>query len=174
MELSGEVQIDGVSTDDAWAVFSDPAVIRDSIPGCKRLAPAREADGSGAGASISGSPAIEDPERTFVEGEEYTAVIQAGTRSIKPKFETVVHITERAFPRMSAHIEGAGGESAFDMDTEVEFVETAAGVSLVWESEFDIAGRLGQVDSSMISLVSQKMVDHFFGQIEQRIEGTPT
>lgn len=179
MELSGEVELDGVSTDDAWAVFSDPVAIRDAIPGCKRLTLARDAGDSDASAPDVGDASPADAvrgdgaTRTFQEDDEYTAVIQAGTRSIKPKFESAIRITVREFPRMSAHVEGAGGESAFDMVTRVEFVETGEGVSIAWESDFDVAGRLGQVDASILSLVSEKMVDHFFDQIERHVAKAP-
>ena len=179
MHLDGTVELEGASTDDAWAVFSDPVAIREALPGCKRIAPARAAADSPAAGSITGdaSRPVDEPgdatPQAFREGDEYVAVIQAGTRSIKPRFESVVRITERAFPRMSAHVQGAGGESAFDMNTEVEFADTDEGVAIAWTSEFDIAGRLGQVDSSILTLLSEKMVEHFFDEIAQQVRGPP-
>lgn len=177
MELNGEVELDGVSPGDAWLVCSDPVTMEEAIPGCEFMAPAREAGtidtaGQGTGDSIASTAPEDRAARTFEEGDEYVAVIRAGTGSIKPRFESEIRITECEFPRMSAHVDGAGGDSAFSMATDVEFVETNTGVTIGWHSEVDISGRLAQMDTSVLTLVSETLVDRFFDQLEQDLAGT--
>lgn len=175
MDLSGEIELDDATRDEAWRVFSDPESIRDAIPGCKFIAPAdevRDLDAESAGAELDvdidadGAPEAPGP---FEEGDEYVAVVQVGVGDIRPRFELKVHIAEREFPRISAHVDGAGGDSAFRMETAVKLVETGDGVTIDWRSTVDISGRLSAMNSSIVRTVSEKLVERFFERIERDV-----
>lgn len=175
MELSGEVELDGASSADAWTVFSDPAAIRDAVPGCEFIRPVGDVEDVDAfepeaeAATASGARTGGDG-RTFAAGDEYVAVIQVGTGDIEPRFESTIRITEREFPRMSARVDGAGGDSAFGMDTEIELVETPTGVAVDWTSDAEVSGRLAQMNASLVALVSEKLVDRFFERIGRSVQ----
>lgn len=173
MELTGERELDGVSTDDAWVAFTDPETMARAIPGCKSFESARGAD------SVVGSDSKpgDETRATFAPGEtgpfeagdEYTAVIQAGIRNIKPQFESGIHITECEYPTMSARIEGVGSNCAYSMDTRIELSETQTGVTVSWHSVVDISGKLAQINDSILVTASEKLTGIFFDHVEQNV-----
>lgn len=179
MELSGEIELDGASTREVWRVFSDPDSIGEAIPGCKFIAPAREVEDVDVPASKTEADARSNATPgdgttgTFEEGDEYVAVVRIGVGDIRPRFEMTIHVTEREFPRMSAHVDGAGGDTAFGMDTEIELVETPTGVTVDWHSTVDISGRLTQINSTILTTVSEKLTDRFFDRIERNVGQAP-
>lgn len=107
------------------------------------------------------------PAWSFEEGETYLARIQAGTGNVVIRFDSEIAILEHTFPRMRAVVEATGGNSVFSMETVMTFGEDPDGVTVGWRSDFDMAGRLAQLNGSMLALVSETMVDRFFADVER-------
>lgn len=104
-----------------------------------------------------------------MEGATYATLIELSIGSVKPSFESEVTITEREFPRMSASGEGSAAGSSFEMSAWMDLEETEDGVTVEWEAEADVFGRIAQVGGRVITPVANRVVKQFFDQIADRL-----
>lgn len=177
MEFSGEFELEGVSAEEAWLVLSDPVAVRKALPGCKFLTRVTDEDFNFDEFEPGEEPPTmpeADPEdvaeRAFEEGEEYAALMQVGVGSVKPKFESRVHIDEREYPSMRASGSGSSSGSAFEMTSFMTISETDTGSKIEWSAETDISGRIAQMGQRMLKPVANKVVNQFFGSIEDQMQ----
>jgi carbon monoxide dehydrogenase subunit G len=177
MEFSGTFELEGASAEEVWRGLSDPVMIREALPGCQFLT---QVDGDGdvdfdalrEQAGSEGEPTL-DPdvvaERAFEDGGRYAALVEIGVGSIKPAFETVVTIDERAFPEMSASGEGEAGDSSFEMDSWMHLEERDDGTGVDWSTEADVFGRIANMGQRMINPVANRVVKRFFDRVEEQL-----
>lgn len=175
MEFNGEFELEGVSTEEAWLVLSDPVAVQQALPGCKFLTRIE-----GEGFNFDEYEPEEDTgtlpdvpevvaERAFTTDEEYAALMQVGVGSIKPNFETRVTIDERDYPSMHASGRGSSSGSAFTMTASMTVSETDDGASVEWTAETDISGRVAQMGQRVLNPVANKVVNQFFNNIEEQM-----
>ncbi|WP_256288150.1 CoxG family protein [Halobellus inordinatus] len=179
MEFDGEFELDGVPPEKAWIVLSDPMAVRDSLKGCQYITPMDDDfnfDEYEAEEDVEMLPEA-DPEvvadRAFVAGQKYAALMQVGVGSVKPRFETTVTIDERDDEEFEMIASGGGDASgsSFSMNSgmKIHELEDGEGSRIEWWTEADISGRIAQLGSRVINPVSNKIVNNFFGSIEQQM-----
>lgn len=179
MKFEGESELDGVPPEQAWIVLSDPVAIRKALKGCQYITPMDDDfnfDEYEPPADQETLPEA-DPEvvaeRAFVEGQRYAALMQIGVGSVKPRFETTVTIQKRDDENfeMTATGEGDASGSSFSMDAGMRIHELGDGEGsrIEWWTEADIAGRIAQLGSRVINPVANKIVNNFFGNVEQQM-----
>lgn len=177
MEFSGEFELEGVSTEEAWLVLSDPVALRKAAPGCKYLTRVEDE-----GFNFDDYEPGEDPptlpeadpevvaERAFAAGEEYAALLQVGVGSVEPVFEARVTIDEREYPTMRASGHGTSSGSAVDGSASMTVSETEDGTLIEWTAETNISGRLAQMGQRVLNPVANKLVNQFFDDIEEQMQ----
>ncbi|WP_121820304.1 CoxG family protein [Halostella salina] len=180
MEFDGTFTIEDVSTEEVWLALSDPVLIKQSLPGCQFLTRVEDPDDVDFDA-LGEADAEDDPptlpeadpedisERAFVEGGHYAALMQLGVGSVKPSFRTVITIDEREFPSMNASGEGSASDSSFEMSSGMTLVDTDEGVDIEWEAEADVFGKVAQMGQRVINPVANRVVNRFFGSVEDRL-----
>lgn len=179
MEFNGSFEIEGATVDEVWLALSDPVLIKQSLDGCQFLVRTEEENPDFD--AIREQVDAEDPatlpeadpediaERAFEEGSRYA--VEFGTRigSVNPTFETVVTITERDFPRMTASGEGASSNSSVELDSWMDLEETESGTRVEWGAETEVFGRIAQLGGRVITPVANQVVGRFFGNVESRL-----
>lgn len=181
MEFDGVFTIEDVSSEEVWLTLSDPVMIKQVLPGCRFLTEVDDPDdvdfdGLEAGAATEDLPVLPeaDPEtvadRAFEKGAYYAALIELSVGSVNPRFETVVLIEERAFPSIAARGEGSASNSSFEMSSEMRLEGTETGVDVSWRAEADVFGRIAQMGSRMINPVANRVVNRFFGRVEDQLQ----
>ncbi|MDQ2053520.1 SRPBCC domain-containing protein [Halobellus sp. H-GB7] len=179
MEFDGEFELDGVPPEKAWIVLSDPMAVRDSLKGCQYITPMDDDfnfDEYEAEEDVEMLPEA-DPEvvadRAFVAGQKYAALMQVGVGSVKPRFETTVTIDERDDEEFEMIASGGGDASgsSFSMNSgmKIHELDGGEGSRIEWWTEADISGRIAQLGSRVINPVANKIVNNFFGSIEQQM-----
>ena len=179
MEFDGEFELDGVPPEKAWIVLSDPMAVRDSLKGCQYITPMDDDfnfDEYEAEEDVEMLPDA-DPEvvadRAFVAGQKYAALMQVGVGSVKPRFETTVTIDERDDGEFEMLASGGGDASgsSFSMNSgmKIHELDGGEGSRIEWWTEADISGRIAQLGSRVINPVANKIVNNFFGSIEQQM-----
>ncbi|RLM94680.1 carbon monoxide dehydrogenase [Halobellus sp. Atlit-38R] len=179
MEFDGEFELDGVPPEKAWIVLSDPMAVRDSLKGCQYITPMDDDfnfDEYEAEEDVEMLPDA-DPEvvadRAFVAGQKYAALMQVGVGSVKPRFETTVTIDERDDEGFEMLASGGGDASgsSFSMNSgmKIHELDGGEGSRIEWWTEADISGRIAQLGSRVINPVANKIVNNFFGSIEQQM-----
>lgn len=179
MEFNGTFEIDDVSPEEVWLALSDPIMIKSALPGCEFLVKVEDEDVDfeelKAQAPDDDPPILPeaDPDdvaaRAFEEGAKYAALVEIGVGSVKPSFETIVTIDERAFPEMTASGEGSSSGSSFEMTSGMTLEETDSGVAINWWAETDVFGRIAQMGQRVINPVANRVINRFFGKIEDQL-----
>jgi len=179
MEFEGEFELDDVPPEKAWIVLSDPIAVRDSLKGCRYIAPMDDDfsfDDYEADEDAQTLPDA-DPEvvaeRAFVAGQTYAALMQVGVGSVKPRFETTVTIDERDDENFEMIASGGGDASgsSFSMESgmRIHELDGGEGSRIEWWTEADISGRIAQLGSRVINPVANKIVNNFFSSIEKQM-----
>ncbi|HEX6874320.1 MAG TPA: carbon monoxide dehydrogenase subunit G [Nocardioidaceae bacterium] len=134
---------------EVWRALNDPAVLVQAIPGCQRL----EALG----------------------GDAYKMTVAAGVGAIKGVYDGEVHLSDHQEPfsfRMRAH--GAGAPGTIGAEVLVMLAEEAnGGTSLTYDADAVVGGTIGGVGQRMLTGVSKKMADEFFGNVQRLLAGLP-
>ena len=179
MEFEGSFEIEGVTVDEVWLALSDPVLIKQSLDGCRFFVRVEEEDPDFD--AIREEVDEEDPrtlpeadpeeiaERAFEEDARYA--VEFGTRvgSVNPTFETIVRITDREFPSMTATAEGAASNSSVELTSWMELTESDDGVVVDWGAETEVFGRVAQLGGRVINPVANRIVNRFFGNVEARL-----
>ena len=185
MEFSDTFEIADTTPEEAWLALSDPVMIKQALPGCQFLTrvDSEDVDFDALREQTAGD---EDPptlpeaepeeitERAFEEGAHYAALMEIGVGSVKPSFETVVTIDDREFPEMSASGEGSASNSSFELSAWMALKETDDGVAVDWTAEADVFGRIAQMGQRVINPVANRVVNRFFGNIEDQLRDVDT
>src|SRR5512144_2280602 len=134
---------------EAWRALNDPAVLVQAIPGCQRL----EALG----------------------GDAYKMTVAAGVGAIKGVYDGEVHLSEHREPfsfRMRAH--GAGAPGTIGAEVLVMLADLPdGGTSLTYDADAVVGGTIGGVGQRMLTGVSRKMAEEFFGNVQRLLAGLP-
>ncbi|MFC6718966.1 CoxG family protein [Natrialbaceae archaeon GCM10025810] len=179
MRFNGEFEIEGVTTEEVWLALSDPCMIKEALPGCAFLVEAGEDpdfDALREEAEAAEDPPIlpeatpeEVAERAFERGKTYAALMEVGVGNVKPSFETLATITEREFPRMAVEVEGSAANSSFEMSAWMKLAESDDDVTVTWEAEADIFGRIAQIGARVVNPVANRIVNQFFDEVATRL-----
>jgi carbon monoxide dehydrogenase subunit G len=179
MKFDGEFELDDVPPDKAWVVLSDPIAVRNALKGCQFITPMDddfEWDSYEPEEDVETLPEAEAEavaERAFKTGQQYAALMQVGVGSVKPKFETTVTIDDRDEEEfeMTATGSGSASSSSFSMESGMKIhpQEDGEGSRIEWWTEADISGRIAQLGGRVINPVANKIVNDFFGNIEQQM-----
>ncbi|MFB6297889.1 MAG: CoxG family protein [Salinirussus sp.] len=183
MEFSGTFSLDDVTAEEVWLAFSDPYMIKNSLPGCKFLVEVDspdpddvDFDGLAEEAADAEDPPIlpeADPEdvanRAFEQESHYAALMQISVGSVKPQFRTVVTIVDRDMPRMEAAGEGQSGNSSFEMNSWMDLTETEDGVDVEWGAEADVFGQIANMGQRILNPVANRVVKRFFKQVQSNL-----
>lgn len=185
MEFSDTFEIEDTTPEEAWLALSDPVMIKEALPGCQFLTRVED-DDPDFDALRERTADDEDPptlpeadpediaERAFEEGAHYAALMEIGVGSVKPSFETVVTIAEREFPEMAAEGEGSASNSSFELEAGMTLAETEDGVAVDWHAQTDVFGRVAQMGQRVINPVANRVVNRFFGNIEEQLRDVET
>lgn len=134
---------------DVWQALNDPAVLVQAIPGCRRL-------------EVLGADA-------------YRMTVAAGVGAIKGLYDGEVHLSDHQEPfsfRMRAH--GAGAPGTIGADVLVMLAEGPdGGTSLTYDADAVVGGTIGGVGQRMLTGVSKKMAEEFFGNVQSLLAGLP-
>ncbi|MGH3364493.1 MAG: SRPBCC family protein, partial [Nocardioidaceae bacterium] len=135
---------------DVWRALNDPAVLVQAIPGCRQL----EALGEDA----------------------YKMTVAAGVGAIKGVYDGEVRLTDHAEPvSFRMHAQGAGAPGTIGAEVLVMLDEGPdGGTSLSYDADAVVGGTIGGVGQRMLTGVSKKMADEFFGNIDSLLAGLPT
>lgn len=148
MKLSGTSVLQA-PRQEVWRALNDPAVLVQTIPGCQRL----EALG----------------------GDSYKMTVAAGVGSIKGVYDGEVHLTDHEEPssfRMLA--QGAGAPGTIGAEVLVLLEDGPdGGTSLRYDADAVVGGMIGGVGQRMLTGVSKKMADEFFGNVDSLLAGIP-
>jgi carbon monoxide dehydrogenase subunit G len=179
MEFSGTFELEDTTVEEVWLALSDPVLVQESLPGCTFLL---HVEGEEADFDELGERAAEldreltnDPEviaeRAFREGERYAALMQVSVGPVNPTFETVVTIDDRERPRMHASGEGSSGDSSFEMSSSMALSETedGEGVTVEWETEADVFGKVAGMGQRVINPVANRIVKRFFSSVQEEL-----
>lgn len=180
MEFEGTFTIENVSTEEVWLALSDPYMIKQSLPGCQFLTKVEDPDEVDFEALKEAEPEEDPPilpeadpddvaERAFVEGGHYAALMEISVGAVSPSFRTVITIDEREFPVMNASGEGNASGSSFEMTSGMTLTDTEEGVDIEWHAEADVFGRIAQMGQRVINPVAKRVVNRFFGNIEDQL-----
>ncbi|MFB6096147.1 MAG: CoxG family protein [Haloferacaceae archaeon] len=183
MQFNGTFELEGASTEEVWLALSDPYMVKHALPGCQFLLEVEGEEADWEELRERAAAAGEDPEtlpdadpedvaaRAFEEGGRYAALMELSVGSVSPSFETVVTITEREYPVMNATGEGSAANSSFEMDSGMTLSETDDGVAVEWWTEADVFGRIAQMGQRVLNPVANRVVNRFFGNIEDELQG---
>jgi carbon monoxide dehydrogenase subunit G len=135
---------------DVWRALNDPAVLVQAIPGCRQL----EALGEDA----------------------YKMTVAAGVGAIKGVYDGEVRLTDHEEPvSFRMHAQGAGAPGTIGAEVLVMLDEGPdGGTSLSYDADAVVGGTIGGVGQRMLTGVSKKMADEFFGNIDSLLAGLPT
>jgi carbon monoxide dehydrogenase subunit G len=148
MKLSGTSVLQA-PRQEVWRALNDPAVLVQSIPGCQRL----EALG----------------------GDSYKMTVAAGVGSIKGVYDGEVHLTDHEEPSsFRMHAQGAGAPGTIGAEVLVLLEDGPdGGTSLRYDADAVVGGMIGGVGQRMLTGVSKKMADEFFGNVDSLLAGIP-
>lgn len=177
MKFDGTFEIEDADTETVWTALSDPIMVQNALPGCQCLVHVNDPDDVDfdnlQSKSVEKESDALDPEaiaeRAFQEGETYAAVMSISIGSVKPRFDTLVTIEDRDFPKMTASGTGDAGNSSFEMDSGMTLSETETGVAVEWWATVDIVGRIASLGQRLINPAANRIVKRFFSKIEEEL-----
>lgn len=178
MRINGTIELEDTSKEEVWLALSDPALIKNALPGCKFLleVTAKNPDfdelrkrAEGKDWEISMDPDVVS-ERSIEQGDRYAALMEISVGSVSPSFESVVTIDERKFPKMKASGTGEASSSSFEMESGIHLKESDGGVRIEWWAKAEIFGRIAQMGQRVIKPVANRVVNRFFQRVQDQLE----
>ncbi|HEX5986752.1 MAG TPA: carbon monoxide dehydrogenase subunit G [Nocardioides sp.] len=132
-----------------WKALNDPAVLVATIPGCQRL----EALGD----------------------DTYAMTVAAGVGSIKGVYDGQYSIIEQPEPgTYLMRARGAGSAGTIDATVSVHLQDApngSGGTLLTYDADATVGGMIGGVGQRMLTGVSKRMANEFFGNIDRYLAG---
>ena len=129
-----------------WAALNDPAVLKETIPGCEAL------------------------ER--VSDNEWRAVVAAKVGPVSARFNGKMLLADLDPPNgYTLKFEGQGGAAGFASgEAKVTLAPAEAGkTALSYTAKAQVGGKLAQIGSRLIDGAAAKMADDFFARFAQRL-----
>lgn len=147
MRISGADTIDfPVAT--VWDALLDPQVLVSTIPGCERL----EATGENA----------------------YAMTVTAGVASIRGTYSGSCTLSDlEPHESLVMTLQGSGAPGTIGATVEVRFEEVEQGVTRIsYDADAVVGGMVGGVGQRMLTSVSKRMANEFFGNVASSIADT--
>lgn len=146
MKISGTATLQA-PVEKVWQAILDPEVLVRTIPGCERLEETGE--------------------------NQYDAVITAGVASIKGTYQGKVQLSDLVDREsLMLHAEGAGAPGTIGVDVKVGFADRGDGSTQIdYDADAIVGGMIGGVGQRMLTSVSKRMSNEFFGNIEKALTG---
>jgi carbon monoxide dehydrogenase subunit G len=147
------MKVSGTSTlkadpDTLWKALNDPAVLVATIPGCQRL----EALG----------------------GDTFAMTVAAGVGSIKGVYDgqySIADQDEQGTYLMRARGSGAAGTIDATVAVRLQAGQDNGGTLLSYDADAVVGGMIGGVGQRMLTGVSKRMANEFFGNIDRYLAG---
>lgn len=131
-----------------WAAFLDPARLAAAMPGCEKL----EAIGEG----------------------EYRTVLKIGIAAVKGTFEGKVKLSDLEPPtRYRMAVEGSGGPGFVRGEAAMELADVGSGTRVSYSADVQVGGLIASVGQRMLGGVAKMMLDQFFSQMIEQLQGNP-
>jgi uncharacterized protein len=129
-----------------WAALNDPAVLVATIPGCRRL--------------------------ETIGADAYAMTVAAGVGSIKGVYDGEVRLSDQQEPgSFRMHAQGSGSAGTIGADVAVTLADApGGGTALTYDADAVVGGMIGGVGQRMLTGVSKRMADEFFGNVNRVLE----
>ncbi|HZP21516.1 MAG TPA: carbon monoxide dehydrogenase subunit G [Bauldia sp.] len=144
MEMSGEYRIPA-PREKVWAALNDPAVLRETIPGCESI--------------------------EKVSDTEMKARVTAKVGPVKATFNGDVKLTNLDPPNgYTISGEGKGGVAGFAKGgADVSLEEDGDGTILRYTAKGQVGGKLAQIGARLVDATAKQMADAFFGAFAAKL-----
>ena len=131
-----------------WAAFLDPAQLATAMPGCEKL----EAIGEG----------------------EYRTILKIGIAAVKGTFEGKVKLSDLVPPtRYRMAVEGSGGPGFVRGEAAMELADVESGTRVSYSADVQVGGLIASVGQRLLGGVAKMMLDQFFSQMTEQLQGNP-
>jgi carbon monoxide dehydrogenase subunit G len=147
MEMSGEYRI-AAPRARVWAALNDPAVLKESIPGCQEL--------------------------TKVSDTEMNAVVQAKVGMVRATFQGSVTLSNLNPPESYTITgEGKGGVAGFAKGgADVSLAEDGPEATVLkYTAKGQVGGKLAQIGARLIDATAKQMAEQFFSKFAEKVGG---
>ena len=148
MKMSGQESIPA-PREQVWKALNDPAILKQSITGCKEL------------------------EKT--SDTEFSAVVQAKVGPVKATFNGDVKLSNLKAPESYVLSgQGKGGVAGFakgKATVKLEEADGGAATLLSYDVDAQVGGKLAQIGSRLISSTAKKMANDFFKKFAKLAAG---
>ncbi len=131
-----------------WEALNDPAILKQSIPGCQEL--------------------------DKVSDTEFAATAKVAVGPVKATFKGKVQLSDIE-PSVGYTItgEGQGGVAGFAKGgANVRLEDAEGGTRMTYDVEAQIGGKLAQLGGRLINGVAKKMADEFFANFANALAAT--
>jgi carbon monoxide dehydrogenase subunit G len=144
MEMSGEYRIPA-PRETVWRALNDPAVLKDSIPGCQSL--------------------------DKLSDTEMTAKVQAKVGPVKATFTGNVTLSNIDPPKgYTISGEGKGGVAGFAKGgADVALEEEGDDTILRYTAKAQVGGKLAQIGARLIDATAKQLADEFFRNFANKV-----
>ena len=144
MKISGQQTIP-FPVETVWDALLDPQVLVATIPGCERLGATGE--------------------------HSYRMTVSAGVGAIRGTYDGTCDLSDlRPHESLVMRLKGAGAPGTIDAAVDVRFEETGDGTRVSYDADASVGGMVGGVGQRMLTSVSQRMAQEFFGNVAAVIE----
>lgn len=146
MKISGTATL-SAPLEQVWNALLDPDVLVRTIPGCERL--------------------------EEIDVNHYSAAVMAGVGAIKGTFAGKVQLSDlKPHESLLLRAEISGAPGTVGVDVQVRFTETAdATVQIDYDADAVVGGMIGGVGQRMLTSVSKRMANEFFGNVDKALAG---
>ena len=149
MEMTS-TRIVNAPPDAVWTALNDPAVLKDSIPGCESL------------------------ERTT--DTEWHVVVAAKVGPVSARFNGRIELADLDPPTAyTLKFEGQGGAAGFAKgEAKVSLAPSGSdATALTYTAKAQVGGKIAQLGSRLIDGAAAKMADDFFARFAERVAPAP-
>lgn len=146
MKVTGTATLQA-PVDKVWESILDPNVLVRTIPGCERLEETGE--------------------------HQYAATVTAGVASIKGTYQGNVKLSDlKPHESLTLHADGAGAPGTIGVDVKVTFADLGDGTTRIdYDADAVVGGMIGGVGQRMLTSVSKRMSNEFFGNVNKVLTG---
>ena len=145
MEMSNDRTIPA-PPDAVWAALNDPAILKDSLPGCESL------------------------ER--VDDATYKATMAAKIGPVSARFNGTMRISDSTPPTgYTMRFEGQGGAAGFANGEARVTLSPADGNATIlhYDVKAQVGGKIAQIGSRLIDAAAAKIANDFFARFSERL-----
>jgi carbon monoxide dehydrogenase subunit G len=145
VNLDGSAVLHG-DPERVWSVFSDPAVLARTIPGCESL------------------------EKTG--DDEYRMNVSVGVGAIRGTYAGEVRLTDQDRPKSYVmHASGAGAPGQVRATVQIRLEPSSEGTELTYSADAVVGGPVAGVGQRMMTGVAKRMAGQFFTAVDAELTG---